>query len=75
MEKTNREMYKDKLIELGIAMFALLTGKVLHPEQIDMIKNATDKQKVLALELVASNSLKGQEYTNYCHNKRKIGRK
>lgn len=74
MEKTNIEICRDKLMELGTAMFAFLTGKELHPEQIKMINEATDKQILLALELVAVNNLKGQEYTNYCQNKRKLSR-
>lgn len=75
MEKSSTELYRDKLMELGIAMFSLLTGKELHSDQIMMIKEASDKQKLLALEIVALNNLKGQEYTNYCRNKRSISSK
>ena len=75
MEKNNTELYRDKLMELGIAMFSFLTGKELHPNQIMMIKEASDKQKILALELVSASYLKGKEYTNYCRNKRSIASK
>lgn len=75
MEKSSTELYRDKLMELGIAMFSLLTGKELHSDQIMMIKEASDKQKLLALEIVAANYLKGKEYTNYCRNKMKIAGK
>ena len=72
MKKSSTELYRDKLMELGIAMFSFLTGTELHPDQIMMIKEASDKQKVLALEMVAASYLKGKEYTNYCRNKRSI---
>lgn len=72
MEKNSTELYRNKLMELGTAMFSFLTGKQLHTDQIMMIKEASDKQKILALEMVVASNLKGQEYTNYCRNKRKI---
>ena len=72
MEKSSTELYRDKLIELGIAMFSFLTGKELHPDQIVMIKESSDRQKILALEMVAIDNLKGQQYTIYCRNKRNI---
>jgi len=75
MKKTSTDIYRDKLMEVGAAMFALYTGNILHDEQIDMIKNASDKEKLLALEMVAAHNLKGQSYTNYCRNKRKIMKK
>jgi len=75
MERSSTELYRDKLMELGTAMFSFLTGRELHPQQIVMIKEASEKQKILALEMVAASNLKGQEYTNYCRNKRSISSK
>ena len=72
MEKSNIEIYRENMMGLGTSMFALLTGRILHDEQINMIRNASDREKILALEMVAANNLKGQGYTNYCQNKRKI---
>ena len=72
MEKSNTEIYRENMMELGTAMFALFTGRILHDEQINMIKKSSDKEKILALEMVAAYNLKGQDYTNYCKNKRKI---
>lgn len=75
MEKITTEICHDRLMELGTAMFALLTGNELYQGQIDIIKVATDKQKILAMEMVAAYNLKGKSYTNYCQNKKKIMKK
>ena len=47
----------------------------LTDEQINLIKNATDKQKLLAMEMVSFSSLEGKNYTNFCHNVRRLIRK
>lgn len=75
MKKTTTEICRDRFMELGTAMFALLTGRELHSDQIDMIKEASDKEKVLSMEMVAASNLKGQNYTNYCQNRKKIKKK
>ena len=75
MGQTNREIYNDKFLELGAAMLGLLNGKVLDEHQIEIIKEASDRQKVLGLQLITANNLSGQKYTNYCHNIRKLNRK
>lgn len=75
MEQINTEACYNKLLELGAAMFDLLNGKKLNDNQIEMIKRASDKQKVLGLQLLAAYNLSDQKYTNYCHNIREIGRK
>ena len=72
MENNNLENYRDTLMKLGEMMFSLYEGEELTEEQINLIKNATDKQKLLAMEMVAFSSLEGKKYTNYCRNKRKI---
>ena len=66
------EQYRDKMRELGTSMFACLTGVKLHDEQIILIKNASEKEKLLAMEIVAYEKLKGQAYTNYCQNMKRI---
>lgn len=72
MENNNLENYRDTLMKLGEIMFSLYEGKELVEEQINLIKNATDKQKLLAMEIVVLSNLQGRKYTNYCRNKRKI---
>lgn len=72
MEINNVENYRDSLMKLGEIMFFLYEGKELTEEQINLIKNATDKQKLLAMEIVAFSSLEGKSYTNFCHNVRKL---
>lgn len=75
MEKVNKEIYNNELLELGAAMLALLNGRVLNDCQIEIIKGANDRQKVLGMQLMTANNLSGQKYTNYCHNMRKISRR
>lgn len=72
MENNNLENYRDTLMKLGEIMFSLYEGEELTEEQIMLIKNATDKQKLLAMEIVVLSNLQGKKYTNYCRNKRKI---
>lgn len=74
-EKTTYEIHKERMMELGIAMIAYLTGKELHANQVKLINGATAEQKNLALELVAASYLKGKEYTTYCKNKKRILKK
>lgn len=66
------ELYKEKMKELGTSMFDLLTGVKLHDEQLQLIENASEREKLLAMEIVAYDSLKGQAYTNYCRNMKRI---
>lgn len=75
MENNNLENHRDILMKLGEIMFSLYEGKELTVEQINLIKNSTDKQKLLAMEMVAFSSLEGKKYTNYCHNVRRLGRR
>ena len=75
MENNNLENYRGTLMKLGEIMFSLYEGKELTIEQINQIKNSTDKQKLLAMEMVAFSSLEGKKYTNYCYNVRRLGRR
>lgn len=75
MEQIKREIYNNELLELGAAMLDLLNGKVLNDRQIEIIKGANDRQKVLGMQLMTANNLSGQKYTNYCYNIRKLNRK
>ena len=72
MGNNNLVIYRDTLMKLGETMFSLYEGKELTVEQITLIKNSTDKQKLLAMEIVVLSNLQGKKYTNYCRNKRKI---
>lgn len=69
------EQYKERMLELGSSMFALLTGVRLHDEQLNLIKNSTDKERNLAMQIVAYDKLEGQAYTNFCQNMRRIREK
>ena len=62
-------------MKLGDIMFSFYEGKELTEEQINLIKNATDKQILLAMEMVTFSSLEGKKYTNFCHNVRVLRRK
>ena len=75
MEKIMKEICKNKFVDLGEAMTMLLNGQRLSSEQLTLIKESTEKQKNLALMMRTATTLKGQEYTNYCHNVRSLGRK
>jgi len=75
MEFKNVENHRDTLMKLGDAMFSLYDGKELNEEQINLIKNATDKQKLLAMGMSTFASLEGKNYTNYCNNVRRLKRK
>lgn len=75
MEQINKEIYNEKLLEIGAAMIALVNGKVLNDHQIEIIKQANDRQKVLGMQLMSAYDLSGQKYTNYCHNIRKINKR
>lgn len=75
MEMKMKEIYRNRLVDLGEAMTLLLGGKKLTIEQLMLIKESTDKQKNLALMIRAASTLKGQEYTNYCVNARILSRK
>ena len=75
MEKNNLDNHRDTLMKLGDIMFSFYEGKELTDEQIKLIKNATDKQKLLAMEMASFSSLEGKKYTNYCHNVRRLGRR
>lgn len=70
-----KEIYKNKLSILGEAMNMLLKGQKLSEEQLTLIKMSTEKQKNLALMMRAATTLKGEQYTNYCYNVRKLNRK
>ena len=72
MEINNVENYRDSLMKLGEIMFFLYEGKELTEEQINLIKNATDKQKLLAMGMAAFSNLEGKNYTNFCHNARRL---
>ena len=61
MEQTNKEIYNEKLLELGAAMLALVNGKILNDHQIEIIKRASDRQKVLGIQLITAYNLSGQE--------------
>ena len=72
MENNNLENHRDTLFKLGDIMFSFYEGKELTEDQRNLIKNATDKQKLLAMEMVVFSSLEGKKYTNFCHNVRKL---
>lgn len=75
MENINIETHRNRLMEIGIAMFSYYEGNVLDEYQVDLLSKASDREKQLGQELVVSANLKGQKYTNYCKNKRKIYRR
>lgn len=75
MKQTQSEIYNEKILEIGAAMLALLGGKVLNDHQIEIIKGANDKQKLLGMQYMTAYNLSGQKYTNYCHNVKRIGRR
>lgn len=72
MENKKEENYRDTLMKLGNIMFSFYEGKELTEEQINIIKNATEKQKLLAMEMFVFSSLEGKNYTNFCHNVRRL---
>lgn len=74
MDKTKLDKRRDNLLELGTSLFAYYTGKELHIDQLNLVAESTDKEKILAMELLSSTMLKGREYTNYCQNSRSITR-
>ena len=54
MEKINFEEYRDKMIELGNAMFDYYTGNKLSDEQIMLIANSSAETKILAMDFVVT---------------------
>lgn len=75
MEINGLENHRDLLMKLGEVMFSLYEGKELNEEQINLITNTTDKQKLLAMKMFTYSRLEGKNYTNYCHNMIRIKRK
>ena len=73
--ETTKEILENKLMDLGEAISLLLNGQKLSLEQLTLIKESTEKQKNLALMMRAATTLKGQQYTNYCHNVRMLSKK
>ena len=47
MENKNFENYREKLMKLGETMYSFYDGNELTEEQLNLIKNAIDKQKLL----------------------------
>lgn len=69
-----REILEDKMVSLGEAIDLFRNGQKLSIEQLMLLNDATDKQIRIAFMMRSASTLKGQEYTNYCHNVRMLSK-
>ena len=63
-----KDFLENRLIDLGDAIDLLRNGQNMSYEQLKLINDATGNQVQLAIMVKAASTLKGHEYTNYCHN-------
>lgn len=65
----NQVGFYDELVSVGKAMFDLYACKPLSVDQIEMLATASDEDKVLGMNIVASNRLTlNQNYNTYNRN-------